>query len=171
MEIKKSTAFKVPVRLLKTSDGTGQTGVAYTAPTVYIQKQEGSSTEKVLASTDWVEIDSVNMPGCYDLQLSTSDTNTSGFLKYSVVNAAAEVFIGIMEIVSNLEEDTYTSLVEARADLLQVRKISEGRWKINTSTKQLVLYDDDDTTPLITFNLKDSAGTATATNIFERTPV
>lgn len=192
MEVKQSTAFKVPVRLRYQVDGSGATGLAYTAVTVYIQKQGGSSTAKTLTGTDWVEIDPTNFPGVYDLNLSSTDTNTLGYLKFSVVapTIAANTFFGLVEIVANLESDTFSRLgapvgasiaadiAAIQTDTTRLRKYQEGRWKIWTTSggsgeapNQLVLYDTDNTTVLIKFNLFDISGTATSTSPFERVKV
>jgi hypothetical protein len=55
-----------------------------------------------------------------------------------------------------------------------LQKYEEGRWKIHITgpdANRLVLYDTDDVTPLLKFDLKDSGGAATFINPFERTPV
>lgn len=158
MEIKQSTQFKVPVSMVDSS-GNPVTGLAFGDVTVYLQKQGGSSVLKTgLVAADWVEIDATNFPGVYDLRLSTTDTDTRGFIKYSVAAAGAETFIGILEVVSGTGSDNYNILA--------------GRWKIDTGANQLVFYDPaDDVTVVRTFDLKNSAGTPTSTDIFERDPV
>jgi hypothetical protein len=50
-----------------------------------------------------------------------------------------------------------------------IRKISTGRWRITGN--QMIFYDDDEVTPIYTFNLKDSAGQPSSADIFERDPV
>lgn len=49
-----------------------------------------------------------------------------------------------------------------------IKTIETKRWKIINN--QLILYDTDNTTPLYTFDLKDSAGDPTETNPYERMP-
>lgn len=125
MEIKNGVAFKVPVKIADLLTGAGVTGVVFGTPVVRIQKQAGSAATKTLSSPDWVEVDSTNMPGVYDLLLSTSDTNTTGFLKYAVNVSGSNSFVGIMEVVDNFESDTYTRLgapagASLSADIVQV---------------------------------------------------
>lgn len=110
MQIKQSTSFRVPVRLVSTNTTavSGATGVVYTQPTVYIQKQAGSSALKALSNSDWFELDATNMPGIYDMLMSTSNTDTVGFLKYTVALSGSETYIGILEIVANVVSDVYT---------------------------------------------------------------
>ena len=55
-----------------------------------------------------------------------------------------------------------------------LKKYDQGRWKIHITggdANRLVLYDTDNTTPLLKFDLKDSGGAATFVNPFERYPV
>jgi hypothetical protein len=85
MEIKQGSAFKVPVRMVLASDGSNVTGLTYADVSVYLQAQGGASTQKVLLTgSEFVEIDAANFPGAYDLLLSSGNTGTVGFLKYSV---------------------------------------------------------------------------------------
>lgn len=182
MEIKNSIAFKVPVKIADLLTGVGVGGIVYTTPTVKIQKQGGSSTTKTLAVTDWVEVDSTNMPGVYDLLLSTSDTNTTGFLKYAINVSGSNIFVGVMEVVDNFEADTYTrlgvpssgsiaaDLSSIKIDTIKSRKVLEGRWKIDTSTDTFTVYDTDGVTALMHFDLKDNTGSPSSTQIFERIP-
>ena len=54
-------------------------------------------------------------------------------------------------------------------DATLIRKIEEGRWKIVNN--QMVIYDDNGTTPLRTFDLFDANGDPSSTSVFERVPV
>jgi hypothetical protein len=108
MEVKQSTQFKVPVRMRVTTTGVNQTGLTYSDVTVYIQKQAGASTQLVLSgAAQWVEVDSTNMSGVYDLLLSASDTDTTGFLKYTVQAALCNTYYGVVEIVANTHGFTW----------------------------------------------------------------
>ena len=156
MQVKQSTSFKVPV-ILVDSAGNYVTGQTFSSATVYLQKQGGSSAVKTLVSGDFTEVDATNFPGVYDLLLSTTDTNTIGDLKYSVVSGTSIRFYGLAEIVANIESDTF--------------KILTGKWKIDTSTNKFIMYDSDNVTVLHQFNLKDSTGSPTSTSIFERDPI
>jgi hypothetical protein len=231
LEIKQGSSFRVPIKLVLSSDSSEKTGVAFGSVSCKIQKQAGSSASKTVDNTNWFEIDSGGMPGVYDLLLSASDTDTVGFLKYSISVSSCKVYSGLIEIVANVESDTYTKVntyldatVSSRlptssytapdnatvgtintklgtpassvsADIAAVKvdtgslstgissilavttllkKYEEGRWKIHLSggdANRLILYDTDNTTPLIKFDLKDSSGSATFINPFERTPV
>src|SRR5574343_81308 len=79
--------------------------------------------------------------------------------------------------VANLDADVaaVASNVTSTLTIVQVlQKYEEGRWKIHTTggdANRLVLYDTDNTTPLLKFDLKDSTGGATFAEPFERLPV
>lgn len=59
------------------------------------------------------------------------------------------------------------------ANLVALRKVTTNRWKIITTgpgANTMVFYDDDQVTPLFSFNLYDSSGVPTYLNPFERHP-
>jgi hypothetical protein len=110
MELKQGIAIQVPVRLVAVVDGAPWTGITYQQAVVYVQKQGGASYQKVLQASDWVEIDALNMPGLYDLQLSMSDLDTLGFLKYTASSALVLPYPGLMQVVPVQELDTYNRI-------------------------------------------------------------
>lgn len=64
-----------------------------------------------------------------------------------------------------VEFDFYTILGLATI----IKKIESNKWKIDNN--QMIFYDDDNTTVLYTFDLKDANGNGTERNVFERVPV
>lgn len=79
-----------------------------------------------------------------------------GFIKWSNTTDGIELYQPIVVV-----EDY-------RADITLIRKIETNRWKITSN--QLVIYDDDATTVLKTFNLK-KLGSADGGEPDERVPV
>lgn len=61
------------------------------------------------------------------------------------------------------------AIASIATDLAVVKKVETGRWKIENN--QMVFYDDDGVTPLLTFDLKDAAGDPSSTSVFERVRV
>ena len=57
---------------------------------------------------------------------------------------------------------------ELASNTSSVKKIQSGRWKIVSN--QMIIYDSDNETPLLTFDLKDSSGQPAESNIIERVP-
>lgn len=51
-----------------------------------------------------------------------------------------------------------------------IRKVGTNRTRIDKIAKTLTVFDDDKTTPLLVFNLKDSAGVASIIEVCERNP-
>jgi hypothetical protein len=56
-------------------------------------------------------------------------------------------------------------------EIRNVRKVLTNRYRIDTALNQLIIYDDDATTPLYTFDLQDGTGAPSITNILRRNPV
>ena len=54
-------------------------------------------------------------------------------------------------------------------DISIIKQIECGRWKIIDN--QMIFYGEDETTPLLVFDLKDNLGSPSMTNVFERVKV
>lgn len=63
-------------------------------------------------------------------------------------------------------QPTLNSLV---SDVSLLRKIETNRWKLDKNTLQMIMYDDDQVTPLLKFNLFDRNGAPNVEEVFERT--
>ena len=57
---------------------------------------------------------------------------------------------------------------EVDASTIITRQLTEGRWKIDTSTKQMIFYKTDNTTEIARYDLKDENGTASYSSVFDR---
>ena len=60
---------------------------------------------------------------------------------------------------------------EISADTRLTRLMTSGRWQINHSSNQMIFYEEDGTTEIMRFNLKDRNGSASFTEVFDRTKV
>lgn len=69
-------------------------------------------------------------------------------------------------VIKDIAEQS--TLVLVQADMTIVKKVETGRWKIVGN--QMIFYDDDEVTPLLTFDLKDAGGLPSMTDVFERVP-
>lgn len=56
------------------------------------------------------------------------------------------------------------------ADIEQLRKFFTNRWEITTAGN-MVIYDDDDTTQLLCFELRDADNNLSTENVFKRIPI
>lgn len=166
IEIKIGQNNYVPVRMVD-SLGTPVTGVVYTDVSVSVKMANALSiTNFSPSSPQWTAVNasSFSNTGVYYLVLPSSLPIVRGSLTYAVSAPGCETYIGSVNAVTYIEDDTY----------IRMRQLQEGRWKIHTTgpdANRLVLYSSDGTTPIQKWDLKDSAGVATAgVDVFERVP-
>jgi hypothetical protein len=125
---KQSTEIILPCLLYDVTDFiTPETGIVYTAVTVYISKDDGAQTEKTLASEDWAERGN----GVYDITFSTTEMDTLGPFKYQVTDGRT-VFLdynGLVMVESANISDLDTDIAENQTDLdLVLSTGSTGPW-------------------------------------------
>jgi hypothetical protein len=174
-EIKQGTTFRIPVRLLELTTSNGKTGV--TSPVVSLNKQgtvgvAPSVTNKSITNgSNWYEVDAVNMPGVYVLDLTVTDTNTVGNLVISVKDVASDCFVGTYAVVDTTVSELNATNVALEATIDTVRKMATNRTKIDTNQNKFIVFDDDGVAIFKTFNLYDATHNASSNNIYERTPV
>lgn len=76
--------------------------------------------------------------------------------------------------VSHVTAGTFGKLnADIKTYAQRASRVNEGHWKIFTTgpdVNRLVLYDSDGTTVIQKWDLKDSTGAASTTEIFERVP-
>lgn len=96
-----------------------------------------------------------------------------GFYQYVHSTADPEVTYGYSIYAPSLPVgQRYAKGVSSLAGSIDlIFKATFNRWRIDPNTKTLIIYDDNGTTPLKTFYLKDVLGNLSITNYFERTPV
>ena len=79
----------------------------------------------------------------------------------------------LAEQVVMIKADTASILVSEAAIIIMLDtllKYQRNRTRIDTANAQLVIYDDDGTTPLTTFDLKDFNGMPSVQEVCERIP-
>lgn len=88
------------------------------------------------------------------------DNSLSGINKTALLSALS------------ISDDTASATLDNMKAILDVlQAVSIGRWKINVTNKTLTFYQLDGVTPLIVFNLLDSGGDPSTSNVAERAPV
>lgn len=173
---RQSVATRIPVRLV---DGTGvpvtgKGSVAVLGGTVFLVKGDGTTATITLSNgVNWFEIDNTQAPGLYHVLVSGANLGVLGPTQLSV-QPAATAFVGtigtfLVESFAAEVDAVSSSQTAIQTAVTIVRKIQANRWKVVSN--QLVVYDDNGTTPLYTFNLLDDTGAPTMTRIFERVPV
>lgn len=76
---------------------------------------------------------------------------------------------GKVDTIDSNIDTANTNISAILTKITTIHKIETGRWRITNN--QFIIYDEDGTTPLLTFNLKDQLGNLTMENPFERTPI
>ena len=114
MELKKSVTAWVPVRLLDA--GTPVAGVLFSDVTASVLKSDGTEQTVTVTNPDWVEAvgAALSGSGTYRLRIDASFLNVTGFLAYAVKIAAPPArFVGLVNVVDNIESDTFTLMRRA----------------------------------------------------------
>lgn len=110
------------------------------------------------------------------VELATVDDATQDDIASKIwdVSSSDHLTAGTMGAsMAMIKADTSTitvgvSLLQSLVDMML--KYQRNRTKIDPVTKQLIIYDDDCTTILHTFDLKDATGTPSITEVYERRP-
>jgi len=110
------SAQKVPVKMVDSIDfATPETGV--TTPTVYYSLDGGAAT--LLSTPTWSELSATYMPGCYLLTLGAGPTASPGPLLIDVVATGCAHTSLLIDVVANLESDTYNHIQPLQAGTAQ----------------------------------------------------
>lgn len=102
-----------------------------------------------------------------DQSAGVTITPTKAAINTDTVQAASATALNTYDPPTKAELDAAVSPLTS--DLTLLKKIETGRWKI--VNKQLIMYEQDGVTPLLTFDLKDSAGQPSDVYVYERVPV
>ena len=102
-------------------------------------------------------------------QIVVSIEQTAGVYRDYLYEFEAETSLSQADILSDATPFNGADIALMKADIELIKKVESGRWKIVNN--QMIFYDDDDLTPLLTFNLTNKGGTPTETTVYERTPV
>ena len=121
------------------------------------RKSEPNELKAITDITDYIRSNKVSKCNLLPLYIinHTDMTNT-------------EVYGYVTVQTSQSANETKIDTAITQATL--ARKHLTNRDKIDEDTNTLIRYDDDGTTPLVTFDLEDQDGTAASTNIFEKVP-
>jgi len=92
---------------------------------------------------------------------------SENLIAYGVANTAGFIINKINTDLSSVKIDVTTML----SIVTTLLKYQENRTRIDKTAKTLTVYDNDGTTPLKVFDLKDSTGAASTTEVCERLPV
>ena len=117
-----------------------------------------------------------NNAGTFDLDFE------SGKVLFDTDITAGTCYLrGIYALTDN-STGTFTIIQETNIDIIQftldnmavvldtIHKYHKNRTLIDENAFTLTVFDDDNVTPIIVFDLKDESGIASITSIFERFP-
>lgn len=128
-----------------TENGAPKTGLS---PTLDIYELDGT---QVAAATAMTEV-------------------AGGFYKFNFLGYDdTKDYVMVADGTSTLQaSERYKFSTNETADTGTILKFEKNRWKIESN--QLKVYDDDGSTVIKTFDLKDSAGSGSMQDVFERVP-
>ncbi len=116
LELKKDVQVWVPVRMVDAA-GLPITGLTDADILCSVLKSDGTEATQGVGASTWQEATTGALvdTGTYRVRLSAGVVNTPGFLTYAVADFSVppNVFVGIADVVENLEVDTYTLMVRA----------------------------------------------------------
>ena len=111
------------------------------------------------------------------LELGRVDTTISSRASQGSVDNSFTTVIDLQGILSDKIDVVSTQVQEIDVDitemlsiLAELKKAQFNRTKIDVNNKTLTIYQDDDITPAYVFNLRDTAGTLSTTEVVEREP-
>jgi len=162
---------------LTLSDWSEITTGSFSGAGVYILKlpasalnQTGLLTYAVSSTANKTYIGAVKV-------VANEEVDTYGRIGAPVLSTISADIAGVKIDVGTVNTNVLT-LAAGQTSILTVvnllKKYEIGRWKIHvtgTDANRLVLYDTDNVTALLKFDLKDSGGAATFINPFDRYPV
>lgn len=92
-----------------------------------------------------------------------------GFYKFTPVNVAGRGICYVIDATAACSPRYLYRYIRPEDWWIDdIKEYQFGRWKINTSNNRLEIYAPDGVTLLTSYDLKDSAGNATSTQIFDR---
>jgi len=128
-----------------TENGTPKTGLS---PTITVTKLDGTIVVNAQAMTEVSN-------GFYYYDFSTYDEDEDYCIRADGTSSLSG-------------SDRYVYATNETAGIGNILKIEKGKWEIKGN--QMIFYDDDGTTELYKFNLKNKAGTPTEIDIYRREP-
>lgn len=171
LDIKRNNVAWVPVRLL---DGAiPVTGIPYGDVQVTLFNANGDQNTISVNSGDWEEatVGALSGTGTYRLRIPGGEMGLLGFLVYVVaVPSPATKFVGSIQVVENLESDTFDAVSTIPASLSALTTLvgrSLGLMHENSVLDQTAFDGQNNLTTarLRTYNSKANAEAAGATGL------
>jgi hypothetical protein len=153
---KQSTAKNVMVLMVDSTDHvTGKTGLTLTITA----SKDGAAFASIAPTV------TERGSGWYSVALTASHTDTLGDLALHITGTAADPADMVLLVEAGSTDADVSAVLAgmaSSANLAIVLKILRNKVVTNPATGQIIVYDDDSVTPLLTGNLfEDVAGTQT----------
>ena len=116
-------------------------------------------------------IDVVDTDGNVKVNAQSMTEISLGFYKYdfTAYDETLDYCMSADGGVTLANNDRYVFATNETAGVANILKISKNKWEMKAN--QLIIYDDDGTTALYTFDLKNQSGGESMENVFSRAPV
>lgn len=135
MTYKASTNITVPVVLTNATTGLPHIGVLAAAVAVTVIKSSGATVTYVPSGAQWTEYsaDAYAGSGYYNLVIPSTVTDVPGILQYVVAVVGDDLPFGAVDIVANLESDTFALI--SRLLALSYDNINEDQQVYNAENR------------------------------------
>tara|TARA_B100000214_G_C23926326_1_gene608551 strand:+ start:830 stop:1270 length:441 start_codon:yes stop_codon:yes gene_type:complete len=141
------------IKVLKTANlGRGKAGLSTVGFTIF--NAEGTETSS-RSTTGVHEIGTGT--GLYGAQVSLASA-FSGSIMWDSGDGSSKVYA--VEEINAID-----------GSVQYIKDLTAGKWEIDGDSKQMIFYAEDNATELARYNLKDSAGAGSVTEVFQRVKV
>ncbi|MHA2020925.1 MAG: hypothetical protein ACW96N_04370 [Candidatus Thorarchaeota archaeon] len=103
----------------------------------------------------------------YNYQSNNPNVDLTLSASYDISGSVESIASEVTEISSSLAIVS-GAVGEIHCNVEFIKDIEGGRWKINTSTNQMIFFKNDNSTEIARFNLFDSGSNPTSECVFER---
>jgi len=115
------------------------------------------------------KIDVWTLDGTHTINNQDMTEIAGGFYYYDFVTYDEdEDYVIRADSVTLTGYDRYVYASNETGAVGKILKIQKNKWEIKGN--QMIFYDDDNTTPIYTFNLQNKSGSATERDVYKRVP-
>lgn len=145
-----------------------QSGISITLEVLDSSGSTVLSTPMSEVATSGIYFADINLttPGDYIMRFVSANLSIVCNDHIKVIATATDINTLLTQILADIMQLS-ADLGEVDVCVKLIKKGFFNRMKIDETTNELILYDDDSTTELLKFELKDINGIATSANIYE----
>ncbi len=158
MTSSKSTIGEGDVYILEAAPLDETTGDTVTGATVTYEIFNSTTGASVTSGT----LSEQGSTGYYTASYTFSTAGDFRIVYNSSGYPAAAESVAVMDFTTDIDD--------ILADTVKLNKIQCNRWKLDAGANTMTIYEDDQTTPFLVFDMKDASAVASVNRIFERVP-